>query len=87
MGSYKGEELLLRINTQKFNAVPMKNPKKSNIVITTAKKSQVKAKIKCDRCLTLINRSDIKQCNECGRNVCLECIELKKGKHYCLQCV
>lgn len=91
MDSYnkvKDEELLLRINTQKFSAVPMKNPKKENsIVITTARKSQVKAKIKCERCLTLINRNDTKHCSECDKNVCLNCLEFKKGQHYCLGCV
>ncbi|NLB88273.1 MAG: hypothetical protein GX790_03475 [Syntrophomonadaceae bacterium] len=84
----KNEELSLRINTQKFSAMPMKNPKKENsIVITTAKKSQVKTKVRCDRCLELINRSDVKHCNECGKNVCISCMQILRGKHYCLACV
>lgn len=91
MNSYhkdKDEELLLRINTQKFSAIPMKNAKKeSSIVITTAKKSSVKAKIKCDRCQNLLNRYDIKVCNGCGKHICAGCFGVKRGNHYCLECL
>ena len=78
MRSYSKEEPLLRINTKKFSAVPLKDIKKESIVITTAKKSSVRTNIKCDECGTLINRNDTKKCNECGKNVCPNCLQLKK---------
>ena len=35
------EEPMLRINTKKFSAIPLKDIKRESIVITTAKKSSV----------------------------------------------
>lgn len=91
MNFIKGEkegEPLLRINTKKYNAVPMKNIKaESAFVVTTAKKSRVKTKIRCEECQDLFHQNDMKRCNSCGKNICLNCAENIKGKSHCGACL
>ncbi len=89
MNAKKGEEKTepsLKINTKKYRAIPMKNPSESALVISTAKKSRIKAKVKCQECGALANSFNIKKCKQCGRNICLQCSLEKKGKIYCKNC-
>lgn len=82
----KHMEPLLRINTKKYRATPMQNTKTNLLTISTGKRSRIKAKVKCHECGILINRLDIKECDKCSKNICLQCAQVKGDKYYCKSC-
>lgn len=91
MAKLKSEEdkkLYLRINTKKYQAVPLKDvDSKESFTITTAKKSRIKTKVRCEECGQLYNQNDLKLCVLCSKKACFNCVENIKGAYYCRACL
>lgn len=86
-GKEAEEQPILRISTKKYNAIPVKNSKEENMfIVTTAKRSRIRAKTICPECGLLVSRYDMRICSICGRETCTHCVKEKGNQYLCTRC-
>ncbi|MDD2510533.1 MAG: hypothetical protein PHP26_08255 [Syntrophomonas sp.] len=66
---------ILKVNAQKYRATQLAaGDEESLFMISTAKKSKVKAKNLCPRCQERVNKQEMKTCKHCGSELCGQCL-------------
>ncbi|MDR1616862.1 MAG: hypothetical protein LBR98_07620 [Syntrophomonadaceae bacterium] len=72
---------VMKIKTEKYQAVPIKNlAGKARLVITTARRSSVEARLLCGICGTRGRREDFCLCDFCGSMLCGSCFDKHRSK-------
>lgn len=71
----EGEKLgILKIETQKYQATQLTaEDEEGQLMVSTAKRSSLKAKNLCPRCHEKVNRQEMKSCQYCGGEMCSSC--------------
>ena len=66
---------IMRVNTEKFKAVPLDKKDEENLLtISTARRSSIEARVLCSRCSSRVERENIYNCTTCGSMVCKNCL-------------
>ncbi|MDR1159952.1 MAG: hypothetical protein LBK69_04920 [Syntrophomonadaceae bacterium] len=72
---------VMKIKTSKYQAVPIKNmTAKDRLVVTTARRSSVEARLLCGICGTRRRREDFHLCDFCGSMLCKNCFNKHQQK-------
>ncbi|ABI67415.1 hypothetical protein [Syntrophomonas wolfei] len=73
---------ILKVNTQKYQATQLAaGDDEGQFMISTAKKSSLKAKNICPRCQERVNKQEMKSCEHCGSELCAKCLKDYQKKH------
>ncbi len=66
----------MRINTEKYRAIPMPNQElDKQMMVSTAKRSSIEARTLCSGCGTRVKKEKMISCNSCGSLICENCFK------------